>query len=58
MFVLGFLNDVDTIQGSFEPFYRGTVLADETDPNKLHDLQAELAGARIYSGGQIESLVS
>ena len=58
VFVLDFLNDIDTIQGSFEPFYRGTVLADETDPNKLHDLQAELDGAQIYSGDQVESLVS
>ena len=58
VFVLDFLNDVDTIQGSFEPFYRGTVLADETDPNKLHDLQAELDGAQVYSEEQIDSLVS
>ena len=57
-FVLDFLNDIDTIQGSFEPFHRGTVLADETDPNKLHDLQAELDGAQIYSRDQVESLVS
>ena len=58
VFVLDFLNDVDTIQGSFAPFYRGTVLADETDPNKLHDLQAELDGAQVYSEEQIDSLVS
>ena len=58
VFVLDFLNDVDTIQGSFEPFYRGTVLADETDPNKLHDLQAELDGAQVYSEQQIDGLVS
>ena len=58
VFVLDFLNDADTIQGSFEPFYRGTVLADETDPNKLHDLQADLDGAQIYSNEQIDGLVS
>ncbi len=58
VFVLDFLNDADTIQSAFEPFYRGTVLADETDPNKLHDLQAELDGAQVYSKDKIESLVS
>ena len=58
VFVLDFLNDADTIQGSFEPFYRGTVLADETDPNKLHDLQADLDGAQIYAAEQIAALVS
>ena len=58
VFVLDFLNEVDSIQGFFEPFYRGTVLADETDPNKLHDLQAELDGAQVYSEDQIDSLVA
>ena len=58
VFVLDFLNDADTIQDAFEPYYRGTVLADETDPNKLHDLVADLDGAQVYSEEQIESLVS
>ena len=42
VFVLDFLNDADTIREAFSDFYRATILADETDPNKLHDLQAEL----------------
>jgi type I restriction enzyme R subunit len=46
VFVLDFLNDTDTIRDSFATFYRATILADETDPNKLHDLQADLDGAR------------
>ena len=58
VFVLDFLNDVDTIQDAFEPYYRGTVLADETDPNKLHDLVADLDGAQVYSEKQIKRLVS
>ena len=58
VFVLDFLNDVDTIQDAFEPYYRGTVLADETDPNKLHDLVADLDGAQVYSEEPVESLVS
>ena len=41
VFVLDFLNDADTIRDAFADFYRATILADETDPNKLHDLQAE-----------------
>ncbi len=58
VFVLDFLNDSETIQIAFEPFYRGTVLADQTDPNKLHDLVADLDGAQVYSDEQIDSLVS
>ena len=42
VFVLDFLNDADTIRDTFADFYRATILADETDPNKLHDLQADL----------------
>ena len=57
VFVLDFLNDIDTIRDSFADFYRATVLADETDPNKLHDIQADLDGAQVYSEAQIDQLV-
>ena len=56
-FVLDFQNDTGTIRDAFEDYYRATVLADETDPDKLHDLQAELDGARVYTEGQITDLV-
>ena len=55
-FVLDFQNDADTIRDAFADYYRATVLADETDPNKLHDLQAELDGARVYTESQISDL--
>ena len=57
VFVLDFENDTDTIRDAFADYYRATVLADETDPNKLHDLQAELDNARVYSPEQVETLV-
>jgi type I restriction enzyme R subunit len=57
VFVLDFLNDADTIRESFADFYRATILAEETDPNKLHDLQADLDGAQVYSDGQIDKFV-
>ena len=55
--MLDFLNDTRTIQESFADFYRATVLSDETDPNKLHDLQAELDGAQVYAPQQVEDFV-
>ena len=55
VFVLDFLNDADTIRESFSDFYRATILADETDPNKLHDLQADLDAGQVYSAEQVES---
>ena len=57
VFVLDFLNDAATIRESFADFYRATILADETDPNKLHDLQADLDDAQVYSSEQIDDFV-
>lgn len=57
-FVLDFFNDSDTIQQSFEPYYRTTILSNETDPNKLHDLQAALEGYQVYFQEQIDELVA
>ncbi|MCY3815986.1 MAG: type I restriction endonuclease subunit R [Gammaproteobacteria bacterium] len=57
VFVLDFLNDADTIRDAFSDFYRATILADETDPNRLHDLQADLDGAQVYSPAQVEDFV-
>ena len=57
VFVLDFLNDTDTIREAFADFYRATILADETDPNKLHDLQADLDATQVYSPEQVDDLV-
>ena len=57
VFVLDFLNDTDTIRDAFADFYRATILAGETDPDKLHDLQADLDAAQVYSPEQIDDLV-
>ncbi len=57
VFVLDFLNDADTIREAFADYYRATILAEETDPNKLHDLQADLDYTQVYSGEQIDDFV-
>jgi type I restriction enzyme R subunit len=56
-FVLDFMNDADTIRDAFSDYYRTTILAEETDPNKLHDLKATLDGYQIYAEGQVDQLV-
>ncbi|WP_133140654.1 type I restriction endonuclease subunit R [Legionella genomosp. 1] len=55
-FVLDFYNDVDVIEQAFSKYYRTTILSEETDPNKLHDLQSDLDGYQIYSSEQIDHL--
>lgn len=57
VFVLDFMNDVDTIQQAFADYYRTTILADETDPNKLHDLKGTLDSYQVYDEVQIDALV-
>ncbi|TVR19570.1 MAG: type I restriction endonuclease subunit R [Anaerolineaceae bacterium] len=57
VFVLDFQNDTETIRVAFSDYYRATILSDETNPNKLHDLKADLDGYQVYNEEQIEALV-
>jgi type I restriction enzyme R subunit len=57
VFVLDFMNDAETIQAAFSDYYRTTILSDETDPNKLHDLKAALDARQVYAGADVERLV-
>jgi len=57
VFVLDFMNSADTIQQAFADYYRTTILAEETDPDKLHDLKAALDGYQVYATAQIDELV-
>jgi type I restriction enzyme, R subunit len=57
VFVLDFMNDTDTIREAFSDYYRTTVLSDETDPNKLHDLKSYLDSYQVYAPEYIEQLV-
>jgi len=57
VFVLDFMNDTDTIQAAFSDYYRTTVLSEETDPNKLHDLQADVDGYEVYDDAQVNAFI-
>ncbi len=57
VFVLDFMNHTDTIREAFADYYRTTILSDETDPNKLHDLKSTLDGYQVYAQSQIDQLV-
>lgn len=56
-FVLDFFNESDVIRTAFSAYYRTTILSEETDPNKLHDLKADLDRYQVYSPEQIDNLV-
>ena len=57
-FVLDFQNNSETITCAFQDYYRTTLLAEETDPNKLHDLKAALDAAQVYSPEQVNQIVA
>lgn len=56
-FVLDFQNNAEAITFAFQDYYRTTLLSEETDPNKLHDLKAALDSAQVYSPEQIQKIV-
>lgn len=47
-FVLDFFNTVEDIQLAFQDYYTTTILSQETDPDKLNDLQEALDEVQIY----------
>ncbi|MFD3461005.1 type I restriction endonuclease subunit R [Nocardia fluminea] len=57
-FVLDFANDAEAIQHAFKPYFRTTLLAEETDANKLHDLVNDLDAFAIYNPAQVDQFVT
>ncbi|MCY3741486.1 MAG: DEAD/DEAH box helicase family protein [Candidatus Poribacteria bacterium] len=47
--VLDFVNEPDQIQAAFQQYYQTATLPEETDPNRLYDLQSQLEGFDLYN---------
>jgi type I restriction enzyme R subunit len=56
--VLDFVNEADLIQQAFQPYYQTTFLEEETDPNKLYDLQSELERFEIYTQDDVNEFAT
>ena len=52
--VLDFVNEPEQVQAAFQQYYQTTTLAEETDPNRLYDLQSQLDGFDLYDEDTIE----
>ena len=52
-----FMNDTETIRRAFADYYRTTILAEETDPDRLHDMKADLDGTQVYSPEMVDRFV-
>ena len=57
-FLFDFQNETDAIREAFAPYYRTTMLSDETEPNKLHDLKNVLDGYEVYNATQVTEFVA
>lgn len=56
-FVLDFEKNAEAVTHAFQDYYQTTLLAEETDPNKLHDLRRDLDNAQVYSPEQVQQVV-
>lgn len=51
--ILDFVNETEDIKEAFQPYYQTTLLEEETDPNKMYDLQSRLEHFEIYTHSAI-----
>ena len=56
--VLDFVNEPDAIQAAFQQYYQTTMLAEETDPNRLYDLQRQLEDFYLFDEHNIDRFCS
>ena len=52
--VLDFVNEPEQVQEAFQGYYQTTTLGEETDPNRLYDLQSQLDGFELYDEDAID----
>ena len=56
-FILDFANDTEVIKESFEKYYTTTVLSDETDPDKLNDLESDIRAYHVFNDYHVVTVV-
>jgi type I restriction enzyme R subunit len=58
VFVLDFQDNAAAVEAAFADYYKTTLLSEETDPDKLHDLRNDLDKLGVYSWPQVEEFVA
>ncbi len=56
--VLDFVNEPEQVREAFQDYYQTTILAEETDPNRLYDLQSQLEDFGLYDEETIAEFCS
>jgi type I restriction enzyme R subunit len=57
VFVLDFQDNAAAVEAAFAAYYKTTLLSEETDSNKLHDLRDSLDQLQVYTWAQVEEFV-
>ena len=52
--VLDFVNEPEQVQAAFQQYYQTTTLPEETDPNRLYDLQQRLEDFDLYDADIVD----
>jgi type I restriction enzyme R subunit len=58
VFVLDFQDNAAAVEAAFADYYKTTLLSQESDPNKLHDLRDDLDMLGVYTWPQVEEFVA
>ena len=53
VFILDFVNEAESIQKDFQPYYTTTILSESTDPNILYDLKRDILSAGVFGPEQV-----
>ena len=54
-YVLDFVNNPDEVLADFKQYYETATIEGETDPDLVHDLQAKLDHAGIYTAAEVDT---
>lgn len=57
-FVLDFVNKQEDIKKAFQPYYEGTTLEKETDPNLIYTLKRKLEDFHVYQDKEVEDFAN
>lgn len=57
-FVLDFANDPEVIRQAFQRYYKTTILAGESDVNKLNDLTETIEGFNFYTQNDVDTVAT
>ncbi|MCH7613559.1 MAG: type I restriction endonuclease subunit R [Candidatus Marinimicrobia bacterium] len=56
-FVMDFVNKPKIIQDSFQPYYQGTILVEETDPDKLYTIEQQIKDFNLFQDEIVNELI-